>query len=157
MFFMTNEDTYDPWNEVKRRSQIRKEAYEKAQERERQEELTKQYFNAMSPEELAKDMLERCQLDDLSGIAELEDRLLEQAMLLNRSFVAGMHNAGLGRKTDLDCESYKLAMNAQKLCRQTFDSLGKQQILLKRHGVEANKRNEAKTGKGNEESQKYET
>lgn len=81
------------------------------------------HYNSIPPNELVQELYKRCDISDIDDIKDLTNRMLNQVCALDTSFAITLHEAGLGHKTALDADAFKMALEAQKLCRQTFDSL----------------------------------
>ncbi|USO05392.1 MAG: hypothetical protein H6859_09660 [Rhodospirillales bacterium] len=112
--------------------------YKKAEEQSecarirKQKEQTEQkarqkYHDGLSPDELARRLRSRCNLNGLETLKDLEKRLLDQALTLDSSFFVSMHQAGLGKKSSLSPEALNMALQSQRLCRQTFSTLKESQ------------------------------
>ena len=93
-----------------------------------QRDARKKYNDSLTPAQLAQKILERCNLDDINTLEDLENRLLNQALTLDSAFFTSMHEAGLGQRANLSPEALKMAIQSQRLCRQTFDILKKSEI-----------------------------
>lgn len=93
--------------------------------RNRKAQMEDDHYNTLSLSELAEDLRARCNLDHPANVEDLAETLLESSLILDRAYTRAMHDAGLGRERSLDLDGLKAAMHAQKLMRQTYDSLKK--------------------------------
>jgi hypothetical protein len=78
-----------------------------------------------------------------ADLAEMAGLLRDQSFLLDACFRTALHQAGLGRQGTLRPEPLMAGLHAQKLCRQTFDT-------LKKAGREALEKNSGKQKEGSE-------
>ena len=81
------------------------------------------HYDAMPPAELAREIMDKCDISNLESLADLEERLFKQALTLDSTFFTALHHSGFGQQTNLNLDALKTAMSAQKLCRQTYDTL----------------------------------
>lgn len=79
--------------------------------------------NALTAHQLADQLTASLGLDDLENIDKLAERLTRLAHTLDSVFFTALHQAGLVFEHSLQRDSTHIALLAQRLCRQTFESL----------------------------------
>jgi len=90
------------------------------------------YYDDLGPAGLVDKLMEVCEINHEHDNDEIRASLRRQALLLDKSFTTVLHQSGFGRRADLSLEPYKVALNTQKLCRQTYDTLKSEKQTIER-------------------------
>lgn len=84
----------------------------------------REFFESLTPTQLVRHLAQKLEIaappadaDDLAAL------LRRQLQVLDTVFLTALHQAGLGQDNTLSAEPLVTALAAQKLCRQTYDSL----------------------------------
>lgn len=96
------------------------------QQREAEYEARRKFFNRLTPAQLTRHLAQNLEIpaapaDDKALAAVLQ----RQMQVLDTVFMTALHQAGLGHSTQFGSAALAEALLAQRLCRQTYDSVKK--------------------------------
>ena len=99
----------------------------------------------LPPKDLADALLSKLDTHDIHNPQQLLNRLSEQANILHATFITSAHEAGLGFENTLHDNKLAAAFIAQKLFRQTFETILTGQEKLSENKKDENEKKDLKT------------